>query len=44
MELALFSTRYVFIFFVFFLGLKAPGISQTSDYLQNENSDVEVWL
>lgn len=41
-ELALFAIRYVFIFATFFLGLKAPGISQSSDFFQNDNSDVEA--
>nr|AHK05635.1 ATP-binding cassette transporter sub-family B member 6 [Tigriopus japonicus] len=43
-ELTVFCLEYAFVFSVFFLGMKAPGISQTHDYLYGEHSDVEAIL
>eukprot|EP00095_Tigriopus_kingsejongensis_P008735 maker-scaffold683_size112676-snap-gene-0.16 protein:Tk08735 transcript:maker-scaffold683_size112676-snap-gene-0.16-mRNA-1 annotation:"atp-binding cassette sub-family b member mitochondrial isoform x1" len=43
-ELALFCLEYLLVFVAFFLGMKAPGISQTHDYLFGDHSDIEAIL
>ena len=41
-EFGFFVVRYVLTFAVFCLGIKAPGISQTRDYLLGGDQDQEV--
>jgi ATP-binding cassette subfamily B (MDR/TAP) protein 6 len=43
-EFGLWIARYVATVVVFCIGLKAPGISQTRDYMQQQNDDEEVRL
>ncbi len=41
-EFGFFVSRYLFTFAVFCLGIKAPGISKTRDYLLQRDGDEEV--